>query len=86
MRGGTGNSDSVLSVSLASPKPPDGGEPEERGDEEHFARSIRQNTTRSGLPQFYAQIEFLGKLQESWIIGTALLTCDLECTALSFFT
>jgi hypothetical protein len=34
-RGGSGNSDSVLSGSLASPKPPGGGEPEERGDEEN---------------------------------------------------
>jgi len=52
MRGGTGNSDSVLSVSLASPKPPDAGEPEERGDEEDFARSIRQRTTRLAFLSF----------------------------------
>ncbi len=39
LRGGFGNSDRVRSGSLASPKPPAGGEPEERGDE--------QNTTES---------------------------------------
>ncbi len=33
-RRGPGNSDSVISGSLASPKPPGGGKPEERGDEE----------------------------------------------------
>ena len=38
-REGPGNSDSVLSGSLASPKPPDGGEPEERGDEENATQS-----------------------------------------------
>ena len=38
-RGGSGNSDSVISGSLASPKPPEGGEPEERGDEEHETES-----------------------------------------------
>ena len=38
-REGPGNSDSVLSGSLASAKPPDGGEPEERGDEENATQS-----------------------------------------------
>ena len=38
-RGGSGNSDSVVSGSLASPKPPGGGEPEERGDEENTTES-----------------------------------------------
>jgi len=38
-RGGAGNSDSVVSGSLASPKPPGGGEPEERGDEENATES-----------------------------------------------
>ena len=38
-RGGSGNSDSVVSGSLASPKPPDGGEPEERGDEANTTES-----------------------------------------------
>ncbi len=38
-RGGPGNSDSVVSGSLASPKPPGGGEPEERGDEENPTES-----------------------------------------------
>ncbi len=38
-REGSGNSDSVVSGSLASPKPPDGGEPEERGDEENTTKS-----------------------------------------------
>jgi len=33
IRGGSGNSDSVVSGNLASPKPPGGGEPKERGDE-----------------------------------------------------
>ena len=33
-RRGPGNSGSVISGSLASPKPPGGGKPEERGDEE----------------------------------------------------
>ena len=33
-RGGTGNSGSVISGSLALPKLPGGGKPEERGDEE----------------------------------------------------
>jgi transposase len=37
--GGSGNSDSVVSGSLASPKPPGGGEPEERGDEENTTES-----------------------------------------------
>ena len=39
MRGGSGNSDSVLSGSLASPKPPGCGEPEERGDEANTTES-----------------------------------------------
>ena len=39
VREGPGNSDSVLSGSLASPKPPAGGEPEERGDEENETES-----------------------------------------------
>jgi len=39
VRGGSGNSDSVVSGSLASPKPPGGGEPEERGDEENTTES-----------------------------------------------
>ena len=39
VRGGFGNSDSVLSGSLASPKPPGGGEPEERGNEENTTES-----------------------------------------------
>ena len=38
-RGGSGNSDSVLSGSLASPKPPAGGEPEERGNEKNTTES-----------------------------------------------
>ena len=38
-RGGPGNSDSVLSGSLASPTPPKGGEPEERGEEETETQS-----------------------------------------------
>ena len=38
-RGGSGNSDSVVSGSLASPKPPGGGEPEEQGDEENTTES-----------------------------------------------
>ena len=38
-RGGSGNSDSVISGSLASPKPPGGGEPEERGNEENTTES-----------------------------------------------
>ena len=36
---GPGNSDSVLSGSLASPKPPEGGEPKEHGDEENETQS-----------------------------------------------
>ena len=39
VRGGSGNSDSVVSGSLASPKPPGGGEPEERGNEENTTES-----------------------------------------------
>ena len=39
VRGGSGNSDSVLSGSLASPKPPAGGEPEERGNEKNTTES-----------------------------------------------
>jgi alpha-beta hydrolase superfamily lysophospholipase len=38
-RGGFGNSDSVVSGSLASPKPPGGGEPEERGNEKNTTES-----------------------------------------------
>jgi len=38
-RGGSGNSDSMISGSLASPKPPGGGELEERGDEENTTES-----------------------------------------------
>jgi hypothetical protein len=38
-RGGPGNSDSVISGSLASLKPRDGGEPEEHGDEENETKS-----------------------------------------------
>ena len=39
LREGSGNSDSVLSGSLASPKPPEGGEPEEHGDEANETES-----------------------------------------------
>src|SRR5438309_6593511 len=39
LRRGPGNSDSVISGSLASPKPPGGGKPEERGDEENETQS-----------------------------------------------
>ena len=38
-RGVSGKSDSLVIGSLASPKPPDGGEPEERGDEENTTKS-----------------------------------------------
>ena len=38
-RGGSGNSDSVISGSLASPRPSRGGEPKERGDEENATES-----------------------------------------------
>jgi hypothetical protein len=38
-RGGSGNSDSVISGSLASPKSPSGGEPEERGHEKNTTES-----------------------------------------------
>ncbi|MDR4470642.1 MAG: TfoX/Sxy family protein [Nitrospira sp.] len=38
-RGGFGNSDSVLSGSLASPKPPSGGEHKEQGDEANTTES-----------------------------------------------
>ena len=38
-RRGPGNSDSVIRGSLASPKPPGGGELEERGDEENTTES-----------------------------------------------
>jgi hypothetical protein len=38
-RGGFRNSDSVLSGSLASLKPPGGGEPKERGNEENTTES-----------------------------------------------
>ncbi len=41
LRGGSGNSDSVIRGSLASPTPPKGGEPEERGDEENETESWR---------------------------------------------
>ena len=40
-RGGSGNSDSVISGSLASLKPPDGGAPEEQGHEENETESRR---------------------------------------------
>ena len=39
LRGGLGNSDSVISGSLASPKPPAGSKPEERGDKENETQS-----------------------------------------------
>ncbi|MBM4127510.1 MAG: TolC family protein, partial [Nitrospira sp.] len=39
VRGGSGNSDSVVSGSLASPMSPRGGEPEEQGDEENETES-----------------------------------------------
>jgi hypothetical protein len=39
VRGGAGNSDSVLSGSLASPTPPYGGEPKERGNETNETES-----------------------------------------------
>jgi hypothetical protein len=48
-RGGPGNSDSVLSGSLASPKPPDGGEREEHGDEENETQSRRGIQGPGGL-------------------------------------
>src|SRR5882762_5172851 len=38
-RGGPGNSDNVISGSLASPTPPNGGEREEHGDEENETQS-----------------------------------------------
>jgi uncharacterized protein YndB with AHSA1/START domain len=38
-RGGSGNSDSVVSGSLASPKPPRGGDPKERGNEAYETES-----------------------------------------------
>ena len=38
-RGGPRNSDSMISGSLASPMPPRGGEPKERGDETHETES-----------------------------------------------
>jgi putative transposase len=38
-RGGSGNSDSMVSGSLASPTPPPGGEPKERGDEANATES-----------------------------------------------
>ena len=38
-RGGSGNSDSVISGSLASPKPPSGGDTKERGHETHETES-----------------------------------------------
>jgi hypothetical protein len=46
-RGGSGNSDSVIRGSLASPKPPEGGEPEEHGNEENETQS-RGTVQRSG--------------------------------------
>ena len=49
VRGGPGNSDSVLSGRLASPKPPAGGEPEEHGDEENEAESQRNIQSQRGL-------------------------------------
>ncbi len=52
VEGNSGNLGSVVSGSLASSKPPGGGEPEERGDEEDFARSIRQRTTRLAFLSF----------------------------------
>ena len=39
IRRGSGNSDSVLSGSLASPRPPRGGDTKERGDEENETES-----------------------------------------------
>lgn len=39
IRGGSGNSDSVISGSLASPEPLASGEPEEHGDEENETES-----------------------------------------------
>ncbi|WHZ25495.1 MAG: Mobile element protein [Nitrospira sp.] len=39
LRGGSGNSDSVRSGSLASPKPPSGGVQKEQGDEENTTES-----------------------------------------------
>ena len=48
-REGSGNSDSVLRGSLASPKPPDGGEPEEHGDEENETESRRGIQSQRGL-------------------------------------
>ena len=38
-RKGPGNSDGVIRDNLASPKPPDGGEPEEHGNEEYETES-----------------------------------------------
>lgn len=38
-REGSGNSDSMVSDSLASPTPPGGGEPKEQGDEENETES-----------------------------------------------
>ncbi|MDH5498891.1 MAG: hypothetical protein OEY12_15760, partial [Nitrospira sp.] len=38
-RGGSRNSDSVISGSLASPTPPEGGDTKERGDEENETES-----------------------------------------------
>jgi hypothetical protein len=38
-RGGSGTSDSVVSGSLASPKPPSGGASEERGNEANTTKS-----------------------------------------------
>ena len=39
LRESSGNSDSVLSGSLASPKPPRGGDTKERGNETHETQS-----------------------------------------------
>jgi hypothetical protein len=52
-RGGPRNSDSVIRGSLASPKPPGGGNPEERGEEEHEtpSRGDRQGTGGLGRGQ-----------------------------------
>lgn len=39
VKGVPGNSDCMISDSVASPKLPDGGEPDEHGDEEHETES-----------------------------------------------
>ena len=48
-RGGSENSDSVLSSSLASPNPPFVGEPKKRGNEEHGTKSRGHLQRASGL-------------------------------------